>query len=161
MKKILIIAGIIIIFIAMIIYSRYYVYNYHDKSFDISYDQKWNISKNSNNHFKLNNKNKSAIDIYIKDITIESNKSETYADLNNKFLKQNKNFKLINASDTVVGKEYYEAYELLYETKTTQMLYIIIITDNKIININYTALSKYFDIDLEGFYEVLNTLEIR
>ena len=161
MKKkniVIILIIIILILLSLIIYFSH-INEYSDNYFKISYDPGW--TKQEGDNFILNNKNGSSIEIYTK-IDIDNNdKNDIYLDLNNSFLEKYDEYKLINYSETKVGKNYYDGYELLYESNKMQLLYMIVIKGNRIINIKYSSSIDNFDLDLNSFYNVINSMEVR
>ena len=157
-KPILISCFVLLILVFSTLVYFFYVRTYKNNYFSVDYDIDW--KKESSDNFKLKNVNDSVIEIYGQYDKDNTDVNDIYLDLNNNFLKNNNDYKLVNASNTNVGKNYYEGYELLYESDDKQVLYIIVVKDNKIVNINYTSSSDVFDLDLEQFYNVLNTIEI-
>ena len=139
-----------------------YIHNYNNNYFKISYDSSWKKVESDKNHIELSKNLISTLEISGQNLDKEiNNNNEIYNEINNNFKNSNETYRLVNKKDTTVGKEYYKAYELLYENDSSQVLYIVVIYNNKIINICYHSLISVFDIEIDNLYKVINTLEIR
>ena len=148
---------IIVLGLSTLIYFCY-IRTYKNNYFVVNYNIDWKKEKGKN--FKIKNENDSTIEIYGQYDKDNNDVKDVYLDLNSDFLKNNKEYKLINSCNVLIGEGYYDGYELLYESENKQVLYVIVVKDNKIININYTSSNDNFDLDLEQFYDVVNTLKI-
>ena len=166
MKKkigIIFIITFIVSLILLVIFDNFIINVYNSDYFSVSYNYQWKSLDKSGNGLKIKNSNGDTIEIFAQKYNLKDNESidDLYFDLNNTFLRNNSSYKLINNSDTIVGYKYYSGYEFLYENGKEQLLYIVIVKDDKLFEINYLASSQYFDLDLDYFYDVINTLEIR
>ena len=149
----------ILIFITLT-YNSLILNSYVNNRFNVDYDKTWREINKSKNHILLKNNNGSTINITSSKYNKKISKEETYLNIHKKFINNNKEYYLINKKDVRIGKNYTKGYSLLYESNIDQSLLYIIYKDNYIIQINYTALTQYFDLDLEEFYNVVNTIEV-
>lgn len=161
-KRIVVFISILICISLLIWYRNIRIKTYKNDYIKIEYDKEWKKISSSNNNLILSKDNNSTIEINIqkiKDKTLK--KDEVYLDLNQSFLKANPTYDLVNQETTRIGKDYYEANSFLYENSKQQALYIMIVKDNYLITINYLSITTKFDLNLEYFYQVMNSLEIR
>ena len=148
---------IIVLLFSLVIYFCY-VRTYNDKYFGVSYSVDWTRVKGDT--FKIKSRSGSTIEIKGQYDTSNTDVNDIYLDLNKKFLEKHSDYKLINTSLVLVGRDYSKGYELLYESDNRQELYIIVVKNNMINNINFSSSIMTFDIDLTYFYDVVNSLEV-
>lgn len=163
-KKNILLTTAIIFIVLLFIYNTYnsLILNYYTtENFTVDYNKKWTAIEKNKNYIALKNNNNSTIQISSKIIEDNTkNIDDIYFDFEEDFKNNNKNFELINYSNTKVGKDYLDGYTYLYDYKGFQILLVLIKKENKMIEITYSTINQYFDIELEDFYNVLNSLEI-
>lgn len=161
-KKIIIITTIVlsILIFLTLTYNSLILNSYVNNNFNVDYDKTWTEINKSKNHILLKNNNGSTINITSSKYKKKTSKEEAYLNIHKYFVNNNKEYNLINKKEVIIGKNYIKGYSLLYESNIDQSLLYIIYKDNYIIQINYTALTQYFDLDLEKFYNVVNTIEV-
>ena len=166
MKKRLIGISIIVFCLLIVVafFSMKYILNFYSGDyFKFDYDKNWKVLESSKRSITLKDKNDSIMQIVSKELDQEEKSKDLkdiYFDLEEDFLKQNKDFKLINYGDVEVGENYLDGYEYLYEHNGYETLLIIVVKDFNAVLISCTANSVFFDYELKKFYEVINTLEI-
>ncbi len=127
--------------------------------YKFKYDTTWNVKDNNKEVILTHKKTKGKINISYKELDtylIDVELKDMISDVIYEVEKQNKDYKLLNK----LYNEKYNRYELLYEGDNKQCLIYIIKQDNMLVFIYYNNLSKYFDITLDGFDTVSNTLKI-
>ncbi len=131
-----------------------------DGVFNVDYDSTWKLVNKG--EFTLKHKKTGSI-ISIQSKILEDN----YVDIELKYLiddirysieEQNKDYKLINMSDSIDSK--YEVYSYLYEKDMEQVLVNIYKKNNKLVIAYYQADSEVYDIVLDSVDTILASLEI-
>ena len=128
--------------------------------YSFTYDTTWELTDKKKQVILKHNNKKSIITITCKELNtylIDANLKDMISDVIYEVEKQNKDYKLLNKQ----YNEKYDRYELLYENGEEQSLVHITKKDNLLVFSYYNSLSKYFDITLDGFDTVSNTLIIK
>ncbi len=127
--------------------------------YSFTYDTTWKVNdKKSIIKLTHNNDNskititRKELDTYLIDVSLEDMISDVIYEVE----KQNKDYKLINKQ----YNEQYNRYELLYEKDTEECLVYIVKKDNYLVFMYYNSLLKYFDITLDGFDSLSNSINI-
>ncbi len=131
-----------------------------DGVFNVDYDSTWKLVNKG--EFTLKHKKTGSI-ISVQSKVLEDN----YVDTELKYLiddirysieEQNKDYKLINMSDSIDSK--YEVYSYLYEKDMEQVLVNIYKKNNKLVIAYYQADSEVYDIVLDSVDTILASLQI-
>ena len=157
------IISFIFVFIIYIFYNNFILNFYSCSYFKIDFNKEWKATEKGKNYLKLKNKKNGTIEIIgkvIENDELKKNIDEIYYDYEEDFRNDNKDLKLINYGETTIGKKYLKAYEYFYENNTKNTQLILIKDKNKIIQIVYSSETQFFEIDIESFNNVLNSLEV-
>ena len=134
------------------------VKEYKKDYYSFKYDTTWKIKDNKNSTILTHKSNNGKIvisykvlDTYLIDIDLKNIISDIIYEVE----KQNKDYTLINKNSNEDG-----SYNLLYEKEKEECLVHIYKQDNIILFVYYNNSSKYFDITMDSFEEVLNSIKV-
>lgn len=166
-KKIIIIfiVMIIIFFIAILLFiilnkNKTNIYEINKNNFSLKYDNTWKIEKEEENEINfIHKKSGSKFNIKINEID-EEYQYKTLDEISDSLLynirEQNPNYKLIQDEKTVITKNNFEAYKLLFETDNSQAEICYYKQGNRIVMFTYEATFEYFDILLDSVNSIIN-----
>ena len=166
-NNIILITSIIVMIIVLLLV--YFLINNNKKTdtkifkndyYSFTYDTTWELTDNKKEVILNHNNKKSTITITHKELDtylIDIELKDMISDVIYEVEKQNKDYKLLNKQ----YNEKYDRYELLYEKNKEQSLVYIIKQDNMLVFLYYNSLSETFDITLDGFDTISNTLKIK
>ena len=125
----------------------------------------WKIDKNDDNGIKfLSKKNGANLNILIKQFEDDLQYSSNDEILDNILYiiqKQNVNCNLLNEEETLITKENYNGYKILYEENDNLILVTFYRLSNKIIVFIYESNNKYFDILLDSVNNIIYNFELK
>lgn len=157
---------LIFIFSAILFCFLIFIYNkiilnfYVCSFFKIDFSNDWDVILEEDNSLYLQNENQSQIYVVTQYFDEDLSNEEVYYQLEKDFVFNNDNYNLVNYGKTKIGKKYYNSYEYLFESDNRQLLFVVCVNDKKVTKIIYSSLEGYFDLDLEDFYNISNSLEI-
>ena len=166
-KKIIIIfiVMMIIFFIAILLFiilnkNKTNIYEINKNNFSLKYDNTWKIEKEEENEINfIHKKSGSKFNIKINEIE-EEYQYKTLDEISDSLLynirEQNPNYRLIQDEKTVITKNNFEAYKLLFETDNSQAEICYYKQENRIVMFTYEATFEYFDILLDSVNSIIN-----
>lgn len=163
-NKSLYIVGIIVLVLILIITyfitksGNYVIKNYKNNYYSFKYDSTWNIYDKNKSTYLFHKRSNSKINISYKVLDtylIDVKLKDIISDIIYEIEKQNKDYKLIN-------KQYKDnkSYELLYEKDEEECLVYIYKQDNIIVFVYYNADSKYFDLTMDSYDLIIDSLKV-
>ena len=167
-KKIVVIfiVMLIILFIAILLFMilnnniSKKIYEINKNNFSLKYDNTWKVEKEDETEINfIHKKSGSKFNIKINEID-EEYQYKTLDEISDSLLynirEQNPNYKLIQDEKTVITKNNFEAYKLLFETDNSQAEIYYYKQGNRIVMFTYEATFEYFDILLDSVNSIMN-----
>lgn len=164
-KKNKILIGLIIVIVILIIVyflcNKFILGFYSSSYFKLDFDNNWKVTYKDHSKLFLKNYNNSVIQVIGMNVSEDvKNKEDIYFELERSFQKKNKDYRLINYQEIEVGAKYYDAYQYLFENDVYQISLIEVVRDNKALYIICSSYLQHFDLELDNFNNVINSIEI-
>ena len=165
-NKMLYLWGSVILFLLLILILTYFIVKgnkvgintYKNDYYTFRYDSTWKLSNKKDTTYLTHKSSKGEISITYKKLDtylIDVDLKDIISDITYEIEKQNKGYKLINRSNNENG-----SYELLYEKDNEESLVYIYKQDNIILFIYYNTSNTYFDITMESYEIVKNSIKV-
>lgn len=154
----IIVVGIISVISLNISLSKNKIKTYDNKTYSLKYDKSWSLIAKENGKIVLKHGKEAKLNIEIislKDETTYLSIDDLIDETVYNIEKQNKSYKLISKKETVVSKDEFKGYKLLYENEDHQVQTTLYKKSDKLIVFNYEADSNYFDILLDSVKNII------